>query len=309
MSKDLLVKPVVKWAGGKRQLLDEITNYLPVEFNPRINTYFEPFFGGGALFFHIKPQKAFINDVNTELINLYQVIKHKPEKLISELINHKQRALNNESEYYYLLRDWDRKETYNQREDYVRAGRFVYLNRTGYNGLYRVNSKGQFNVPFGKYKNPDVIIEETIKDVSIYLKKNYYCGRRKGITITNQDFAESVLKLAKKGDFVYFDPPYDPVSETATFTAYDKGGFGRREQKRLKSIVTILSARGCYVMVSNSSTDFINSLYEGFEIVPVKANRSINSQGSKRGKVEEVLIMNYRNSKSRTILSTLYNHK
>jgi len=282
VQKNPLVKPFLKWAGGKRQLLPEIKKYLPKNIGK--TTYFEPFLGGGALLFELQPKTAIVNDKNKELINCYQVIKDSVEELIQALQNHKQ---NHSEEYYYHLRQLDRfKKKYNQLSNIEKAARIIYLNKTCYNGLFRVNSHGYFNVPFGRYKNPNILDEAVLRGVNDYLNQ-------KSVTFLNRDFAEAV-ETAKKGDFVYFDPPYDPVSNTASFTGYDINGFNQEQQERLKKVVDDLTEKGCYVMLSNSATDFILDLYKDYkETIVVSATRSINSNALKRGKIDEVLVLNY----------------
>lgn len=280
--KNPLVKPFLKWAGGKRQLLPEILKYLPKNIGK--TTYFEPFLGGGALLFELQPKQAIVNDSNRELINCYRVIKDNVEELIEVLKVHKAK---NSKEYFDYLRERDRLKQYNKFSDIQKAARIIYLNKTCYNGLFRVNSKGQFNVPFGSYKNPNILDEAVLRGVNDYLNQ-------KSVTFLNRDFAEAV-KDAKKGDFVYFDPPYDPVSNTASFTGYDISGFNQNEQRRLKQVVDELTEKGCNVMLSNSATDFILDLYKDhkYTIETVSATRSINSNALKRGKINEVLVLNY----------------
>jgi DNA adenine methylase len=280
--KNPLVKPFLKWAGGKRQLLPEILKYLPKNIGK--TTYFEPFLGGGALLFELQPKQAIVNDSNRELINCYRVIKDNVEELIEVLKVHKAK---NSKEYFDYLRERDRLKQYNKFSDIQKAARIIYLNKTCYNGLFRVNSKGQFNVPFGSYKNPNILDEAVLRGVNDYLNQ-------KSVTFLNRDFAEAV-KDAKKGDFVYFDPPYDPVSNTASFTGYDINGFNQNEQRRLKQVVDELTEKGCNVMLSNSATDFILDLYKDhkYTIETVSATRSINSNALKRGKINEVLVLNY----------------
>jgi len=272
------LQPFLKWPGGKRQLLPEIRKYIPSTYN----TYYEPFVGAGAVLFDIKPEKAVINDINKELINLYKVIMNvdKIELLINDLKKHE-----NNSTYYYQIREMDRKQEYDQLPDYIKASRFIYLNKTCFNGLYRVNSKGYFNVPFGRYKNPDYINEEVLRAVHKYLNENK-------IEILNTDF-ELAVEGAQEGDFIYFDPPYDPISKTSSFTSYSKESFGKSEQLRLRDTFIRLYEKGCYVLLSNSNTEFINSIYEypGVIIKNVDAARSINSKADKRGKIKEVLII------------------
>ena len=281
--KNPLVRPFLKWAGGKRQLLPEIVKYVPKRISK--HTYYEPFIGGGALLFQLQPQKAVINDSNKELINCYKVIKDSLDELMEELS--KDKYTNSETSYYGM-RDLDRStKEYENLSEVEKAARIIYLNKTCYNGLFRVNSQGQFNVPFGRYKNPNFLDDAVLRAVNKYLNSN-------DITLLNQDFAEAV-KDAKRGDFVYLDPPYDPVSETASFTGYDVNGFNRDEQERLKEEFDALHKKGCKVMLSNSCTDFILDLYKDYQntIIKVRATRSINSNALKRGMVDELLVLNY----------------
>ncbi|AQS58223.1 DNA adenine methylase [Desulforamulus ferrireducens] len=277
MKNNPLVAPVVKWVGGKRQLLQDILKHIPDKFP----TYYEPFLGGGAVLFHLQPNRAVVNDINEELINVYTVIRDNLEELIEDLKEHK-----NEAEYFYEIRELDRdKKKYNQLSNVKRASRIIYLNKTCYNGLFRVNQQGEFNAPFGRYKNPNIVNETTLRAVSNYFNKakiTFKCG----------DFEEAVSGI-RKGSFVYFDPPYDPVSDSANFTGYDKGGFDREEQIRLKKLCDKLDAKGVKFLLSNSATEFILELYKDYNITIVQANRAINSRGDKRGKVDEVLVKNY----------------
>lgn len=282
MSNNPIVRPFLKWAGGKRQLLPELLKYVPKEKFSK-STYYEPFIGGGALLFEIQPKKAVINDSNVELINCYQVIKDSVDELIENLRKYQ---ANNTENYYYKIRDMDRStERYESLSAVEKAARIIFLNKTCYNGLFRVNSQGQFNVPFGKYKNPNILDEAVLKAVSNYLNSNK-------ITLLNMDFQEAV-KNAKKGDFVYFDPPYDPVSDTSSFTGYDVNGFTKDDQKRLKDIFIDLDKRGCKIMLSNSKTEFILDLYKDYHIQVVQATRMINSNAYKRGTVPEIIVCNY----------------
>ena len=275
MSK-IEISPFLKWAGGKRQLLPEIKKYIP----DNINTYYEPFIGAGAVFLDLQPSKAVINDINYELINCYKVIRDKPEELILELSKFK-----NTEEDFYRIRNWDKEENYKKRSDAEKAARTIYLNKTCFNGLYRVNSKGFFNVPYGKYKNPAFVNKENIDNLSKYLKSA-------DITLLNKDF-EEVLKDADKGDFVYFDPPYFPLNKTSSFTSYSKDGFTEKDQIRLKEKIDELTDNGVLCLVSNSCCDFIKDLYKKYEIIEISAKRNINSEGSKRQPVKEVLIKNF----------------
>lgn len=277
MQKNKLVCPVVKWVGGKRQLLGDILPLIPKAFS----SYAEPFFGGGAVLFALQPNKAIINDLNSDLIVMYKVIKENPDELIADLKTH-----DNSPEYFYALRDIDRnKEAYSTLSDIKKASRLIYLNKTCYNGLFRVNSAGEFNTPFGHYKNPNIVNEPVIRAVSNYFNKAQ-------ITFSSQDFAE-VLTNVKKGCFVYLDPPYDPVSDTASFTGYNKGGFDKEEQLRLKKSCDELNKRNIKFMLSNSATEFIKEIYSDYNITIVKAIRAVNSDGSKRGAIDEVIIRNY----------------
>lgn len=282
ITKSRVIQPFLKWAGGKRQLLPEIRKYVP----KRMGTYYEPFLGGAAVLFDLQPKKAVINDINSELINAYLVIKNNVDELIEDLRKHE-----NTSDYYYKIRDLDRdKNRFSKLSDVEKASRLIYLNKTCFNGLFRVNSQGQFNVPFGRYKNPNIVNEFVLRAVSHYLNNNE-------VKILNGDFADAVSS-AKKGDFVYFDSPYDPVSETASFTGYTLGGFNKDEQIRLRDLFVDLDKRGCKVLLSNSATDFIKDLYKDYHIEIVSATRNINSIATKRGKIDEVLVMNYeQNSK------------
>ena len=279
VSVNPLVKPFVKWAGGKRQLVPTIlANHLPKNYN--LQTYYEPFIGGGALLFSLQPKKAVINDSNAELINCYRIIKNSLDELIEDLKNHK----NNEY-YYYDIRDWDREKNFKSKTEVQRASRIIFLNKTCYNGLFRVNSQGQFNVPFGKYKNPNILDIAVLKAVNKYLNENQ-------VRILNSDFQEAV-KDAKRGDFIYLDPPYDPVSETASFTGYDVNGFNKQEQRRLKEVFDDLNSRGCHILLSNACTEFIEDLYKDYLHTKISAIRAINCNGKKRGKVDEILVKNY----------------
>jgi DNA adenine methylase len=266
-------KPFVKWAGGKRQLIDVLLSNIPSSFN----RYFEPFVGGGALLFELRPQKAIISDINEELINAYNVIKDNVEELINSLKKHK-----NTAKYYYAIRSLDPKVL----TPVERASRFIYLNKTCFNGLYRENSKGQFNVPFGRYKNPKICDEENLRAVSRFLNSIE-------ITILNCDYKKT-CELARSGDFIYFDPPYHPVSKTASFTKYNRSDFSEKDQIELSAVFKELDKKGCYVMLSNSNTEFIRKLYAGYRIQEISANRFINCKADRRKKSNvEVLVTNY----------------
>lgn len=277
--KTLLIKPFLKWAGGKRQLLDDLRVHIPTM--SKRNTYYEPFVGGGALFFSMQPKSAVINDTNHELINCYEVIRDNVEELIEDLKRHE-----NDEQYFYRIRDWDRHKYFKDKTSVERCSRIIFLNKTCYNGLFRVNSQGQFNVPFGRYKNPSFLEIGILRGISKYLNEN-------DIKILNTDFQDAV-KDAGRGDFIYFDPPYDPISSTSSFTGYDINKFDQDEQKRLKETVDTLTQKNCKVLLSNSDTNFIRELYQDrYNIITVSATRAINSNALKRGKINEVLIKNY----------------
>ncbi len=266
-------KPFVKWAGGKRQIIKILISNIPKSFG----RYFEPFVGGGALLFELRPQKAVISDINRELINAYNVIKSNVEELIESLRKHK-----NTPEYYYTIRS-SNPETMTPVE---RASRFIYLNKTCFNGLYRENSKGEFNVPFGRYKNPRICDEENLRAVSEFLNSI-------DITILNCNYKET-CELAKRGDFIYLDPPYYPVSKTASFTKYSKDDFTEKDQIELSEVFKELDKKGCYVMLTNSNTDFIKELYKDYKIQELNTNRFINCKADRRRKANlELLITNY----------------
>lgn len=277
MRRNHLVAPVVKWVGGKRQLLQSFEPLFP----KRITSYCEPFVGGGAVLFSLQPKTAYINDINEDLILVYETIKNNAEELILELKKHP-----NNEEHFYSVRDWDRDRTvYHQMSDVQKAARFIYLNKTCYNGLFRVNNAGEFNSPFGHYKNPNIVNEPTIRAVSHYFSQAT-------IKFTSVDYCQ-ILERIPKGTFVYLDPPYDPISSTANFTGYARGGFNRDEQIRLRECCDDLTKRGIKFMLSNSATDFIKEQYSNYNITIVRAKRAINSNAAKRGQVDEVVVRNY----------------
>ena len=273
-------KPFVKWVGGKRQLLKqfrELGLYPPEAFSPMTNTYYEPFVGGGAVFFDLLPKNAKLSDLNNELVITYNVIKNNVDKLIESLQKHIY-----DKEYYLKVR----AEKVEDLSEIEVASRFIFLNRTGFNGLYRVNKSGQFNVPFGRYSNPVICDEDNLRRVSDALRD---------VIITHQDY-KNVLEAAQNGDFIYFDPPYYPISTTSSFTSYTTEGFLEREQTELRDTFVRLHEKGCFVMLSNSDTPLINKLYSGLNgitINKITASRAINSKGTGRGKITEVLITNY----------------
>jgi len=269
-------KPFIKWAGGKRQLIKDLLTHIPKQFN----TYFEPFIGGGALFFETQPAKAYISDINPDLINVYQVIKNNVEDLIKDLKKYKY-----DEDYFYKVRNLDRTRSYESYTDVKRASRFIYLNKTCFNGLYRVNSKGYNNVPFGKYDNPKIIDAENLRLCSEALRN----------TAINTGSFLLIEHIAQAGDFVYFDPPYVPISKTSYFTSYSKDGFGKQEQEELRDLFNRLTKRGVYCMLSNSYVEEVLEMYKEYkdEIHTVSATRIINCKSENRGKIKEVIITNY----------------
>lgn len=273
-----MARPVLKWAGGKRRLIEEITNLFPRDYDER--AYHEPFFGGGALFFHIEPSKGSINDVNKRLMNFYTVLRDKPH----ELINTARQYVYEKSEYYRLRKRFNEGPLL----DVEDASILLYLNKTGFNGLYRVNRMGKYNVPFGRYKHPRIVDEKRILEASKILNK---------VDITCERFS-NVKKHAEPGDIVYFDPPYLPISDTSDFTAYSSTTFGYNDHVLLKETCLELHEKNVFFIQSNSYVPPILELYNGiddFKIRVVKMNRPINSKASKRGQVNEILVTNISN--------------
>ena len=266
--------PLVKWVGGKRQLMFELLKNMPESYN----RYFEPFIGGGALFFELQPENGYISDINAELINLYSVVRDNVYELIQDLNKHEITK-----DYFLKIRNLDRTEKYNTLSNVEKAGRFIYLNRTCFNGMYRVNAQGQFNVPFGNYKNPRIVDADNLINCSKLLKNT---------EIKCADFSE-VLNKVKKGDFVYFDPPYVPLSETSSFTSYTKDGFDIDMQFKLREVCDELASMGVKFMLSNSDTKLVHELYSSYKINKVFASRAINANANGRGKITEVLVKNY----------------
>jgi len=282
--------PFVKWAGGKSQLLPQYKAYFPTIFR----RYIEAFVGGGAVLFHLysqgrlagkpmagtEPGRIVLIDRLEELINCYRVIQSRVEALIAELQRHEPRK--QDEAYFYQVRDWDRAPDYTRRSDVECAARFIFLNRTCYNGLYRVNRRGQFNVPFGRYRNPTICDADNLRAVGRAMQ---------GVTLLVGDFSRC-LEVAERDDFVYLDPPYHPLSETANFTSYTSADFGVEDQRRLAECFRELDQRGCQVMLSNSYTDLIQQLYAGYKQCQVQAIRAISSRGDRRGAISELLVTN-----------------
>lgn len=277
MSKNLLLSPILKWVGGKRQLLSEI---IPL-IDESCDNYVEPFIGGGAVLFRLQPKKAIINDYNTELINVYRTVRDDLDGLVALLKEHEKY---NSSDYYYEVRALDRTPDFDKMSNLEKAARIIYLNKTCYNGLYRVNSLGQFNSPYGKYKNPNIVNEVVLRAISKYLNRNE-------ISIRSGDYKD-VLNDIEKNSFVYLDPPYIPISSSSSFTGYTEGGFGYDKQVELKEECDKLNSKGVHFLQSNSDCEEIRELYKDYRIKIVKAKRAINSDAKKRGQINEVLIYN-----------------
>ena len=273
-------KPIVKWAGGKRQLIDKLLEHMPKEYN----NYFEPFIGGGALLFELMPKNATINDVNQELLAIYRCLASDEwfKLMIEDLEEHEK---SHSEEHYYEVREIDRDPNFENLPVWKRASRAIYLNKSCFNGLYRVNSNGYFNVPSGKKKKVQTYDKENI----IKLHDYFVSGN---VTILEGDFVNAV-ENAKPNDFVYFDPPYDPFDDKESFTSYTKFNFSKEDQKRLSDLFRKLADKGVYVMLCNHNTKYINELYDGFNIHVVSAKRMINADSKRRGNVEEVIITNY----------------
>ena len=271
-------RPFLKWVGGKGQLLNELL--AQVDRAGKLHRYHEPFLGGGALFFELvrtgrmPAAKAILSDNNANLIAVYRGVREDVDRVIALLLEHKRK---HSEPHYYDVR------AMNPKDDIEQAARIIYLNKTGYNGLYRENSQGKYNVPFGRYKNPGICDEDNLRAVAKALQR---------AKLEVRHFAK-VLDCVEAGDFVYFDPPYHPVSKTASFTSYDKGGFGEDGQRQLAKVAEGLDARGVRVVLSNSMTPLIRELYAKFTIDEVFANRNVNSRADRRGKISEALIRNF----------------
>lgn len=278
--KNMCMSPVVKWAGGKRQILEKLKANLPEKFN----NYFEPFIGGGALLFDLAPKNATINDVNQELLAIYTCLKDDElyRLMLEELDKHEKY---HSEEYYYQVREWDRDPRFELEPLWKRAARAIYLNKSCFNGLYRVNAKGYFNVPSAKKEHVVTYSKANMEEIHEYFKDD-------NVTILSGDFVEAT-RNAHEGDFVYFDPPYDSWEDKKSFTAYSKFDFNKDDQRRLADCFKDLTNRGVKCMLSNHNTAYINELYNGFNIQIIKAKRMINANAAGRGAVEEVIITNY----------------
>lgn len=290
-------KPFIKWVGGKTQLIEQINNIIPDDFKDLNDVvYVEPFIGGGAMFFYmiqkytnINKNKSIINDANNQLVNCYRMVQNNPQELID--------VLKKLQDQYYSLTEEDRSQLfYNVRTAFNAfnlssielAAYFIFLNKTCFNGLYRVNKNGKFNVPFGKYKNPKIVDEEVFNEDSELLN---------GVRILNEDYSKTLDRISEdeKNVLFYFDPPYRPLNRTSSFTSYTSGGFNDAEQRRLKSFCDKINNRGFKFILSNSkcSDAFFEDLYKDYRIEEVKAGRSINSDGKNRGKISEILVTNF----------------
>jgi DNA adenine methylase len=274
--KNITIPTFIKWAGGKTQLLNQFADFFPKQFNK----YVEPFLGSGAVFFYIKniyhDKEFFLSDNNQELINCYEIIKCDVEGLLDLLKEHRSKHC---KEYYYFQRGVDTKNLSKMEA----AARFIYLNKTCFNGLYRVNSKGKFNVPIGSYKNPSIFQEKDLREAQKLLQ---------GVTLKAIPF-EEIINIAQQKDFVYFDPPYHPLSPSSSFTSYTSSSFLEKDQSRLADVYRELDEKGCKLMLSNSYSDFILELYSDYRIEKVSAKRMINCNGNGRGAIAEAVILNY----------------
>jgi DNA adenine methylase len=271
--KQTCPRPFLKWAGGKSRLIPQYQPYLPKNYQ----TYYEPFLGGGALFFHLQPQKAILTDINFDLITTYCCVRDRVEELIALLQEHKSK---HNRDYYYAVRGKTVDDELEQ------AARFIYLNKTCYNGLYRVNSQGKFNVPLGKYINPNICQADLLRAASAVLSTS---------EIKQADFTQVLNYATSRDDFVFFDPPYYPISTTSYFTGYSQNSFGEKDQERLRNTCVELASSGVKVAVCNSDSEFIKKLYQEicFNIYPIAAARSINSNTKRRGAIQELFITSY----------------
>ncbi len=279
-NKNLLIQPFLKWAGGKRQLIPQMEKYLK---KIKYTSYCEPFIGGGSILFYLQPNKAVVNDYNKDLIECYKCIKYNYDELITKLEEYENK---NNEEDFYKIRAFDRKEEYKEWSSVEKSARLIYLNRTCYNGLFRLNSSGQFNTPFGKYKSPNICNKPVLKALHEYFVNN-------DIDFRQGDF-EDCCKDVQKGTLVYFDPPYDQYDDQVNFVGYTENGFTKKDQRRLKDLCDKLINNGCTVIISNSSTPFIKDLYSDkskYSIHTLMAKRNINSNAKKRGEIQEVLII------------------
>jgi DNA adenine methylase len=281
MQRQILSKPAaapfVKWAGGKTQILHRLDSLVP-----QFTRYFEPFLGGGALFFHLVSRLdfvAYLSDANSDLVNAYSVVKSDVEGLITLLEKHERNYRKAPREYYYRLRSEQ------PRDSIEAAARFIALNKTCYNGLYRVNRSGAFNVPIGRYKNPTICDKDQLRTASAALN-------RSDAKLFASNYRQA-LKKAREGDFVYLDPPFHPLSRTANFVDYTKSGFGEQDQHELSRVFSELDRKGCMVLLSNSDTNLTRELYAGFEQHSARVLRAISCKGSKRTGYLELLVYNY----------------
>ena len=278
-SNAIVARPFLKWAGGKSQLLAQYNELFPKTYR----NYYEPFLGGGAVFFNLRPKRSFLSDINLEIINVYRCIRDQVDEIITQVHHH---YLHHDESYYYDVRSRidETAEWFWVGNNVERAARILYLNKTCFNGLYRENSKGHFNVPIGRYKNPSIYDPDLLRACAKQLKT---------ARIEPVGFEDVLRRARSSNDFVYFDPPYQPLNQTSNFTSYTRYSFGEADQIRLRDTFERLRDRGVHVMLSNSDCEFIRDLYSGFSIHTIYASRHINSQGSKRGKITEVLITSY----------------
>lgn len=275
----IVPRPFLKWAGGKSQLLSQYEPFFPTQYR----NYYEPFLGGGAVFFNLRPKRSFLSDINLEIINVYRCIRDQVDEVIALLHQH---YLNHGESHYYEVRSRvvDTEAWFWVGNNVERAARILYLNKTCFNGLYRENSKGSFNVPMGRYKNPSIYDPQLLRACAVQLKSS---------RIEPVGFEDVLRRARSSNDFVYFDPPYQPLSQTSRFTSYNRYSFTEKDQVRLRDTFAKLRDRGVQVMLSNSDCEFIRDLYSDFNIHTIYASRFINSQAAKRGKITEVLVTSY----------------
>lgn len=271
------VKPFVKWLGGKRRVLPELRKLYPQNYNK----YYEPFLGGGSVLLDVEPHHAYVSDMNSELINTYNVVKTQPENLLGLLQAHQD---DHDKEHYLEVRSWDRLDSFSERGEVERAARFIYLNKTGFNGLHRVNKSNQNNVPFGSYTNPLIVDTANITALSSWLNKH-------DVTFTAESFTSALDKVEGTHNFVYLDPPYVPVTATANFVGYAHEGFGLEKQEELRNTFSHLDEQENFVLASNSDTPTTRELYSRYTLIPINVLRSVGKNASSRVKTGELLIV------------------
>lgn len=271
------VKPFVKWLGGKRRVLPELRKFYPSDYK----TYYEPFLGGGSVLLDVAPDDAVVSDMNAELINAYKIVKTKPDELLHTLREHEQ---SHSRDHYLAVRAWDRVDSFASREDVDRAARFIYLNKTGFNGLHRVNRSNQNNVPFGSYTNPLIVDTVNIPALSNWLNTHH-------VEFSSESFSAALLKVSGSDNFLYLDPPYIPATATANFVSYAHEGFGMDKQEQLRDALLELNNANNFILSSNSDTPLTRELYSDFTLIPINVLRSVGKSAASRVKVNELIIV------------------